>query len=43
MTGLAKRVREKKRLSFGAAAAEVVLDDENFHCRLISGAESGGL
>jgi hypothetical protein len=29
-------------LALGAAAAEIVLDDENFHCRAISRSESAG-
>jgi putative membrane protein len=33
MSGLSECAREENRLSFGATAAEIVLDNENFHCR----------
>lgn len=33
---------EQKGLALGTAAAEIVLDDENFHCRAISRSESAG-
>ena len=42
MSAGAERPGEQKGLALGAAAAEIVLNDENFHCRAISRSESAG-
>ena len=40
MSAGGERPGEHEGLALGAAAAEIVLDDENFHCRAISRSES---